>query len=108
MRFAWRGVRTRKAHITNVEAPATTSAFALDEASTRVKLYWVATTNEAIEFLDRLAYSLVISDWRLPDGNGLLIADIAAELGAQTIVMSGYLFQMPADRVNHFPRAFLG
>ena len=48
----------------------------------------------------RLPYDLVISDWRIPDGNGLLLADIAAELGAKTMVMSGYLFQMPGGRAD--------
>jgi len=61
----------------------------------------VATTvAEATAFLDESSYALVIADWRLPDGNGLLIADIAAELGAETMVMSGYLFQMPGGRAD--------
>jgi DNA-binding response OmpR family regulator len=61
----------------------------------------VATTvAEATAFLDESSYALVIADWRLPDGNGLLVADIAAELGAETMVMSGYLFQMPGGRAD--------
>src|SRR5271154_2012860 len=37
------------------DSPADARAFqaALDEASTRAKLYWVATAAEAIDFLDR-------------------------------------------------------
>jgi DNA-binding response OmpR family regulator len=58
------------------------------------------TFPEAITFLDTVPYDLVISDWRLPEGNGLLLADIAAELGARTMVMSGYLFQMPGGRAE--------
>ena len=58
------------------------------------------TFPEAITFLDTAPYDLVISDWRLPEGNGLLLADIAAELGARTMVMSGYLFQMPGGRAE--------
>ena len=54
-----------------------------------------ATVAEAIGFLDCYAYALAITDWRLPDGDGLLVADAAKELGAETFVMSGYLFQMP-------------
>ena len=50
--------------------------------------------------VDTSPYALVIADWRLPDGNGLLVADIAAELGARTMVMSGYLFQMPGGRAE--------
>lgn len=45
-------------------------------------------------------YDLVIADWRLPDGDGRLIADWAAELGAKTIVASGYLSHMPGGRAQ--------
>jgi DNA-binding response OmpR family regulator len=48
--------------------------------------------------LDARPYALVIADWRMPDGDGTVIADAAAELGAKTFVMSGYLFQMPGGR----------
>jgi DNA-binding response OmpR family regulator len=82
-----------------------------DERSTRESLWhflWregyrvdiAETFPEAITFLDTVTYDLVISDWRLPEGNGLLLADIAAELGAVTMVMSGYLFQMPGGRAE--------
>ena len=59
-----------------------------------------ATAAEGMAFLDRWRYALAIADWRLPDGDGLLIADTAAELDAKTIVMSGYLFQMPGGRAD--------
>jgi DNA-binding response OmpR family regulator len=39
----------------------------------------------------RLGYALVIADLRLPDGDGLLVANRAAELGAKTAILSGYL-----------------
>jgi DNA-binding response OmpR family regulator len=58
-----------------------------------------ATVAEATARLSARTYDLVITDWRLPDGDGRLIADWAAELGAKTIVMSGYLFYMPSGRV---------
>jgi hypothetical protein len=41
---------------------------------------------------------------RLPDGDGLEIAERAADLGAATFIMSGYLFQLQrgaATRLNH-------
>ena len=61
----------------------------------------VATTvADATAFLDRSPYALVIADWRLPDGNGLLVADMGAELGAKSMVMSGYLVQMPGGRAD--------
>jgi DNA-binding response OmpR family regulator len=59
-----------------------------------------STVPDAISLLDRNTYSLAIVDWRLPGGDGLLIADTAAELGAKTMVMSGYLFQMPGGRAD--------
>src|SRR5260370_31807188 len=59
----------------------------------------LATTKaEAWAHLDAREYTLVITDWRLPDGDGIMIADAAAEFGARTVVMSGYLFQMPIGR----------
>ena len=42
----------------------------------------------------------MIADWRLPDGDGTVIAEAAADLGAKTFVMSGYLFQMPGGRAE--------
>lgn len=58
------------------------------------------TVAEAIALLDSYTYALAITDWRLPDGDGLLIADAARELGAETFVMSGYLFRMPGGRAE--------
>jgi len=52
------------------------------------------TVAEAMACLDARSYALIIADWRLPDGDGMVVADKAAELGASTIMMSGYLFQM--------------
>jgi DNA-binding response OmpR family regulator len=61
----------------------------------------LATTKaDAWAHLDAHEYALVITDWRLPDGDGLVIADAAAEFGARTVVMSGYLFQMPKGRAD--------
>jgi DNA-binding response OmpR family regulator len=57
-----------------------------------------ATVAEARRRLDARAYSAVVADWRLPDGDGTPIADAASELGAKTFVISGYLFSMPSDR----------
>jgi two-component system response regulator HydG len=56
------------------------------------------TVAEAWQELDAHAYDLVIADWRMPDGDGTMIADAAAQLGASTCVMSGYLFRMPGGR----------
>ena len=37
---------------------------------------------------------MVLADWRLPDGDGVLIANLAAEVGTDVFVMSGYLSHM--------------
>ena len=57
-----------------------------------------ATVADAWRELDARPYALVIADWRMPDGDGTVIADAAAQLGAKTCVMSGYLFRMPGGR----------
>jgi len=62
-----------------------------------------ASIAEAWPCLDAHPYALVIADWRLPDGDGTLIADAAAQLGAATLVMSGYLSRMPGGRVEQHP-----
>ena len=59
-----------------------------------------ATAAQAWACLDAHRYTLVVTDWRLPDGDGLLIADGAAQLGAKTLLMSGYLFHMPGGRAD--------
>ena len=58
------------------------------------------TIAESWAHLDAHVYELVIADWKLPDGNGMLIADAAAHLGTKTVVMSGYLLQMPGGRAD--------
>lgn len=45
--------------------------------------------------LKSMQYALVIADWVLPDGNGIDVAEQAANLGVKTILMSGYLFHLP-------------
>jgi DNA-binding response OmpR family regulator len=56
------------------------------------------TAAEAGRCLDRRTYSAVIADWRLPDGDGTLVADAASERGMRTVVISGYLLSMPSER----------
>jgi DNA-binding response OmpR family regulator len=56
---------------------------------------FAATVREAKGRLAAQSYDLVIADWKLPDGDGRLIADWATELGAKTFLMSGYLSRMP-------------
>lgn len=61
------------------------------------------TVAVAWQHLRQHAYALVIADWQLPDGDGLTIADAAAQLGAKTLFMSGYLFRMPGGRAQGHP-----
>jgi DNA-binding response OmpR family regulator len=72
-----------------LRAVLTSAGYILDIASSAA---------QAQTCLDATRYDLVIADWRLPDGDGIEIADRAADLGAKTMVLSGYLFQIPADR----------
>ena len=59
---------------------------------------FAASVREAKSCLTSQTYDLVIADWKLPDGDGRLSADWATELGAKTVVMSGYLSHMPGGR----------
>ena len=54
-----------------------------------------ATLAQARQRLKSLSYALVNTDLKLPDGDGLEIAERAAELGARTSILSGYVFQLP-------------
>jgi two-component system response regulator PilR (NtrC family) len=53
------------------------------------------TLSEAKACLAAQAYALVITEWRLPDGDGRVVADWAAALGGKAVVTSGYLSYMP-------------
>lgn len=59
-----------------------------------------ATAADAHRMLDQKQYALLISDWRLPDGNGIDLADRATRLGAKTIILSDYLFTLPAGAAD--------
>jgi two-component system, OmpR family, response regulator len=61
----------------------------------------VATAGAAVTCLDSLSYGLVVVDWVLPDGDGTDIADTAAQRGSRTLIVTGYLSDLPpsvADR----------
>ena len=40
-------------------------------------------------------YDLVLSDVKLPDGNGLEIADLAGEKGTKALMITGHAFTLP-------------
>jgi DNA-binding response OmpR family regulator len=56
----------------------------------------VATAGAAVTCLDSLSYGLVVADWVLPDGDGTDIADTAAQHGSKTLIITGYLSDLPA------------
>jgi two-component system, OmpR family, response regulator len=55
----------------------------------------VGSAGAATTCLGAIPYALVIADWFLPDGNGIVVADAAAELGAKTLIISDLVFQLP-------------
>src|SRR4051794_17380841 len=55
-----------------------------------------ATATEARQLIEARSYALVVADWMLPDGNGIDLADCALEHHAKTLIISGYLFGLPA------------
>jgi DNA-binding response OmpR family regulator len=58
------------------------------------------TVAQAERRLSDRRYGLVVADWRLPDGDGIAVADRAADLGWKTAVLTGYALQMPRDRAE--------
>ena len=56
----------------------------------------VATASAAATCLQSIPYALLIADWVLPDGDGIHIADTAAQLGCKTMIVSSYVGNLPA------------
>jgi two-component system, NtrC family, response regulator PilR len=60
------------------------------------------TVAEAERWLTTRDYGLIITDWRLPDGDGIAFADRAANLGTNTAILTGYAFHMtPETAARH-------
>jgi DNA-binding response OmpR family regulator len=55
----------------------------------------VATAGAALTCFKAITYALVIADRMLPDGDGIGIADTAMELGCKTMIITGYLEDLP-------------
>jgi DNA-binding response OmpR family regulator len=64
------------------------------------KVHWVSTVSEAQALLDERNYDLVLTDVMLPDGNGLDIADAAKARSVKCLVITGYAFQFPKERLE--------
>jgi DNA-binding response OmpR family regulator len=63
------------------------------------RVHWVSGAVEAKALLDERAYDLVLTDVMLPDGNGLDIADAAKAKGVRSLVVTGYAFNFPKERL---------
>jgi DNA-binding response OmpR family regulator len=70
----------------------------------------VASAGAAATCLRSIPYALVIADWMLPDGNGLDVADHAAQLGSKTLIVSSFMSGLPpgADARHEFLAKQLG
>lgn len=51
--------------------------------------------------LDSGVYDLLITDARLPDGNGLALADKAGERGIPALIITGNTFDNGLDQAKH-------
>ena len=58
----------------------------------------VSTASAALRRLTEHQYRLVISDLRLPDGDGIAVADRAAELGMKTAILTGYALSISPEQ----------
>jgi two-component system response regulator HydG len=58
------------------------------------------TAAAARELLSEHQYGVVVVDWRLRDGDGVALANLAAEAGSHAFVMSGYLAHMLPGTVD--------
>jgi len=64
------------------------------------KVDQAGTVAEAKQLLATHRYRVVFADWRLPDGDGAAIANLAAEIGSYAFVMSGYLRRMLPGNID--------
>jgi len=56
----------------------------------------IGTMIGGAELLACGSYDLVIADGRLPDGNGMAVADKAREAGVKALIITGYALSLPA------------
>jgi len=59
----------------------------------------VDTVAAAMAHMEAHPYNLVLADEHLPDGRGLTIADQAAALGMDAIIVTGYAMRMAKDEL---------
>jgi DNA-binding response OmpR family regulator len=74
-------------------------AGALEDAGYTVDVAITAT--EATDLLlHGCRYDIAVVDWQLPDGDGVTIANLAAQIGSQAFVMSGHLAEMSSSAID--------
>jgi len=71
---------------------------ALQDAGYDVDL--AGTAAEAKILLEQYRYGMVVVDWRLPDGDGAAVANLADAAGSHAFVISGHLPKMLAGNVD--------
>lgn len=59
-----------------------------------------STLREAKQLIGEYRYGVVLADWRLPDGDGSVVANLATAAGSYAFVMSGYLAKMLPGSVD--------
>jgi two-component system response regulator HydG len=67
--------------------------------------YEVDTARTVLRGRELLAgnhYDLVVADARMPDGNGIELADKARDKGVPALIITGYAFNLPKDDLDRF------
>ena len=60
------------------------------------------TVRSARSLLERRHYDLVIADGKLPDGTGMMVGKAAGAQGIDTLIVTGYAFQLPRDELLQY------
>ena len=61
------------------------------------------TVKSALYLLQTRPFDIVVADFVLPDGTGIMVADKAAEKGIRTVIITGYAFRLPKAELERFP-----
>lgn len=80
------------------DEPDTLALMTLAFRSVGLVVEAVGTVADVQALLDGARYDVVIADWRLPDGEGLAVADRAAGLGSKSIIYSSYCSKSLRER----------
>ncbi len=62
----------------------------------------IGTMIGGAELLGSGSYDLVIADGRLPDGNGMAVAEKAGEAGAKALIITGYALSLPGELLARY------